>query len=120
MTYTFTQPDNTVAQRDDSAFVPWSAVAGDGPRDTGGGVYRRWKDEGSPIPGPYVAPSPTADDIRVAAFLSDIDRQALVTAVQTATPAQIKTFVTNNVTDLASARVMLMKILLLISMTVRS
>jgi hypothetical protein len=48
-------------------------------------------------------------------FYADIDIQDLLSKIQAATPAQIKTYVTNNVTDLASARVLLTKMLLLIA-----
>jgi hypothetical protein len=120
MTYKFSIADNTVAQRDDNAFVPWSPVASDGPRDKGGGVFRRWKDEGSPIPDPYVAPAPTGDEVRSAQFNSDTDRQDIVTAAANATPQQIKNYINNNVTDLASAKVMLIKLALLVSKTIRN
>jgi hypothetical protein len=121
MTYKFATPDNTIAQRDDGAFVLWSPVASDGPLDKGGGVYRRWKDEGSPIPDPYVAPAPTADEVRTAQFNSDTDRQNIITTLATATPAQIKTFCSNNFPSLTAAeRLLMAKIILLLVLTIRS
>jgi hypothetical protein len=120
MTYKFATADNIVAQRNDNAFIPWSPVASDGPSDKGGSVYHRWKDEGSPIPDPYVAPAPTADEVRTAQFNGDTDRQDIVSAAGNATPQQIKNYINNNVTDLASAKVMLIKLALLVAKTIRN
>lgn len=53
--------------------------------------------------------------IRNEAFNADVDLQDLLARLTAATPDQIKTYVTNNVTDLASARALLMKILLILS-----
>lgn len=64
-------------------------------------------------------PAPTADQVRDEALLADADRQALLAAIRNATPAQIKTYINNNVTDLASARTMLTRIALLIALIVR-
>lgn len=64
-------------------------------------------------------PAPTADQLRDAALQGDTDRQAIVTAIKNATPAQIKTYITNNVTDLASARQMLIKLALLVARNIR-
>ena len=54
----------------------------------------------------------TAKENRDLAFMSDADRLDLVTRLKTATPNQIKNYVDSNVTDLASAKVLLMKMLL--------
>jgi hypothetical protein len=120
MTYKFSNANNTIAQRDDNAFIPWSPVASEGPLEKGGNAYSRWKDEGSPIPDPYVAPAPTADEVRAAQFNGDTDRQDIVSAAANATPQQIKNYVNNNVTDLASAKVMLIKLALLVAKTIRN
>lgn len=55
------------------------------------------------------------ENLRDQAFKADIDLQDLLTRLTAATPAQLKNYVNNNVTDLASARVLLMKILLILS-----
>jgi hypothetical protein len=119
MPYQFTTSENTIAQRDDGSFVPWSPVASDGPLDKSGGVYRRWKGEGSPIPDSYVVPPPTADEIRAEQFNNDTDRQTIVTNLQNKTPDQIKTWINNNATDLATTKQMLIRLTLLVAKTLR-
>jgi hypothetical protein len=60
----------------------------------------------------------TPDDdylVKWRAFYGDTDFQDLLSKIQAATPAQVKTYVANNVTDLASARLLLTKILLLLT-----
>jgi hypothetical protein len=52
--------------------------------------------------------------IRFNVFRADTDRQDLVNNIAKKTPAQIKTYVQNNVTDLASAKILMAKILLLV------
>lgn len=79
-------------------------------------VYQEWLGAGNT---PDPAPGPTAEETRENALLGDTDRQAIINAIRTATPTQIKNYVNNNVTDLASARQMLMRILLLVAMVVR-
>ncbi len=61
----------------------------------------------------------TEDETRDDALLADADRQAIYSAIRTATPAQIKNYIQNNVTDLASARAMLTRLTLLIAMIIR-
>lgn len=117
MAYVFSAPDNSMVQRD-TAFVPWNTVLNQ-PLDISGGAGVIWRQDGSPIPSPYVAPAPTVEQLREAALVADADRQVLVAAIQDATPAQIKTFITNNVTDLASARLMLIKLALLVAKVIR-
>jgi len=52
VTYEFTVPDNTVAQRSsDGAFVPWDPT-NHRPKDSGI-TYRNWVDQGSPAPAAY-------------------------------------------------------------------
>lgn len=66
---------------------------------------------------PYVAPDPVAVAAaqRIAAFQSDTNRQAMLAALTSATPAQVQTYINNNVTDLPSAKVMLYKIALILA-----
>lgn len=59
------------------------------------------------------------ENARTTAFNNDTDRQAFVAAVKNATPAQIKTYINNNVTDLASARTMLYRLTLLVAFSLR-
>lgn len=68
---------------------------------------------------PPPTPPLTADEVRDDALIADTDRQTIVNAIRNATPAQIKNYVNNNVTDLASARVMLRNLALLVAMVVR-
>ncbi len=120
MAWTFANADHTIAIRDgDGATVSWNPALNQ-PSDVDGYVGRKWKEAGSPIPQAYVAPDPTADQIRAAAWLADADRQNLITQIANATPAQVKAYVNTNVTDLASAKVLLTKIILLVGMTIRS
>lgn len=60
-------------------------------------------------------PPPSASQIRYQAFQSDSNRQAILAAISTATPAQVATYVNNQVTDLASAKAMLVKVVLLLA-----
>lgn len=52
-------------------------------------------------------PPPTPDQLRAATFVAQTDRQDLVSRLQSATPVQIDTWLTNNVTTLAQARAVL-------------
>ena len=76
--------------------------------------YDVWVAKGN-VPDSYVIPSPTPQQIRITSFLNDLDRQVLMGKLTNATPDQIKTYVTANVTDLASARLMLTKIILILA-----
>jgi hypothetical protein len=81
-------------------------------------VLDLWSIEAMKPPPPPPGP-PVQDPIKVARaanFLADPNRQALITQLQTATPAQITAFITNNVTDLASARAMLVKFALVLAL----
>ena len=121
MSYTFTSPDNSMVLRNDGAFIPWDAT---GPRDKGGSVFKRWQTEGSPVPAAYVAPPPTTEEIIRAALLGNVNRQNIVAAIQAADPTTldvaVTNYVNNNVTDLASARAMLVKLALLVVYVIRS
>jgi hypothetical protein len=56
-----------------------------------------------------------AEKARLAEISSDVDLTDLQDRMRSATAAQIKTYVQNNVTDLASAKVLFAKILLLLA-----
>lgn len=114
MAYTFANPENTSARRDDGAFVPWNPALNQ-PLDIGGSVGRRWIADGSPIPNPYVAPPPTADELRTTAFKSDPDRATLISHFKSDSLAQLETFVRNQinadgVTNLATAQTCLKRL----------
>jgi len=73
---------------------------------------------GGGVIGAYVAPPPpdTSARDRVAAFKADASYQALLNQLKSATPAQVQSYITSNVTDLASARAMLIKIALVLAL----
>lgn len=102
--------------------IPWDS-AENRPVDWLGDAGIKWDmlkaKYGISEPAPYVAPPPTAKKIRADAFKADIDRKALINAIKNATPAQIKTYINNNVTDLASARTMLYRLTLLVALTLK-
>src|SRR5215475_3183029 len=118
-TYVFTNSGGTMVLRNDADHVPWSTDSPSHPLDVGGSAYRQWVADGSPQPSAYVAPPPTADETRIAALLADTDRQNFVSAAIGATPQQIKNYITNNVTDLATARQMLIRLALLVILEIR-
>lgn len=118
MSYVFNNADHTSVLRDDVVHVPWDP-ANNRPLDYDGQAGRLWIEAGSPIPDPYVARPPTADEARITVFNADTDRQTLVDQIKTATPAQIKNYINTNVTDLASARQMLMRLTLLVAKYIR-
>lgn len=93
----------------DGAFIP------NDPKNVDRQKYQTWLSAGN-IPDPYVEdPEEAARKIRREAFDADTTRQELLAQLQASTPAQINTYVNNQVTDLASARTLLKKILLVIS-----
>lgn len=53
---------------------------------------------------------------RKATFKSDANYQTMLAQLKQATPAQVQTYITNNVTDLASARAMLVKFALVLAL----
>jgi hypothetical protein len=55
-----------------------------------------------------------------AAFVSDANRQDIVSKLQNATPTQILNWVNTNVTDLTSAKLVIAKILLLVARTIKT
>lgn len=76
--------------------------------------YRAWVALGN-TPDPFVAPLATAEQLRLQQYIADVDRQELLARVRSATPAQIKTYVQANVTDLTSAKILIMKLILLVA-----
>lgn len=119
MAYVFSRADQSAVNKDGLTSIPWDAVRNQ-PLDSSGPAYRQWVLDGSPAPGPYVAPPPSAEDLRTQSYLADVDYQDLLTRIKAATPTQIKTYVQNNVTDLPSAKLLMAKILLLISLVARN
>ena len=81
--------------------------------------YLKWVAEGNTA-APYVAPPPTPFELREAAFLADTTRAEMVDKLKNATPDQIKTYITNNVTNLAEARTMLIRLALAVALLVRN
>lgn len=61
------------------------------------------------------SPTEAQRRLRRDALAADTIRADLLDKLQTMTPAQIKTYVTNNVTDLATSKTLLAKILLILS-----
>jgi len=123
MAYTFTASDNKLAQRDDGAFIPWDTTANLGPSDKASSVYRRWQSEGSPVPLAFIAPALTPEQIARQVLLNNVNRQNIVAAIEAADPATIDiaitNYINNNVTDLASAKVMLIRLALLVAIVIR-
>ncbi len=52
-------------------------------------------------------PPPTAEQLRTLSFVAQADRQDIISRLSTATPAQIDSWLTANVTNLAQARTVL-------------
>jgi hypothetical protein len=67
-----------------------------------------------------LTPAPTAAQLREQTFVADTDRQDIISRLQTATPDQIKAYVQSNVTDLASAKTLLARTLLALSIVVKA
>lgn len=76
-------------------------------------------EDAPPPPPPELPPEVIAFRERVALFAADTDREDLVSKLRDATPEQIKTYITNNVTNLAEARVLLTKMALVLATLVR-
>jgi hypothetical protein len=118
-TYRFCVPNNILVQRGSESFVPWNPVLNQ-PNDIEGSAGRQWRADGSPIPDSYIAPGVTAEETRRSALLADTDRQNFLDNIATHTPQEIKNYIANNVTDLASAKLMLARIALLVALNLRT
>lgn len=74
----------------------------------------------SPPPPLPVDPTVAAEANRAASFRADAGRVDLLSRLKTATPAQIDTWVDNNVTTLAGAKTVFKAILKVIALDIRS
>lgn len=72
-----------------------------------------------PPPPAELPPEEVARRARIAALVADPTREDLVSKLRDATPEQIKNYITNNVTNLAEARVLLTKMALVLATLVR-
>jgi hypothetical protein len=93
----------------DSTFIPID------PNNRDYADYLDWVSQGN-VADPYVVdPSIAIRAARKATFDADATRADLIAKLTSSTPAQISTYVDNNVTNLAEARAMFKKILLVLS-----
>ena len=92
MSYVFVTPDNSFALRDDGGTVPWDPVNNQ-PLDIDGHAGRLWRDAGSPIPSPYIAPTPTPAQQLADALASG------VTLTWSASPALNGTYALDQITQ---------------------
>lgn len=77
--------------------------------------YQTWLKAGN-VPDAFVPDAAsTAYNAKQKALSDDADRRDLLDRLQSATPAQIKTYVDNNVNNLAEAKALFKKILLILS-----
>lgn len=95
----------------DQSQVYSSAAAGFVPLNTP--AYQVWLAKGN-VP-TRIRQADLTELLRPATIRRDPDAQDLLDRLSTATPAQVKAYVQANVTDLASAKLLLAKILLLLS-----
>ena len=72
-----------------------------------------------PLPRPPIPPEIQAIIDNNKIYLADTDRKDMVNRMKGATPAQIKNYINTNVTDLASAKVVLMKLALILSLIIQ-
>lgn len=68
---------------------------------------------------PPPPPPPTPEELRAQEFVADTQRAVVVERLKNATPDQIRTFVNNNVTDLASAKTMMANLAVAVALAVR-
>ena len=68
---------------------------------------------------PAAAAPLSAEQVRTNTFKGLPERQALLDQIRTATPAQIDTWLTNNVTTLAQARTVLGQLIKLLAISIR-
>lgn len=105
--YKSTETDTVI--RDDGAHIP------NDPRNQDRQDYLAWLQTGG-VPDPYVEdPVSIATRQRKATFDADATRADLLTRLRTATPAQINSYVDANVANLAEARTLFKRILLVLS-----
>lgn len=106
--YRLTQTAVVVRTMDD-ACIP------DDPANADRVKYAAWRTSGG-VPDPYVKPQVEVDgEARRASFDADATRADLLTRLRSATPAQINSYVDNNVANLAEARALFKKILLVLA-----
>jgi len=107
--YQYSNISDIVIRLADNAHIP------NDPTNRDYSEYLKWRAVGN-VPDPYVEdPEVAAQRGRRENFNADTMRQELLTQLRNATPDQINTYVNNQVTDLASARTLLKKILLVIA-----
>jgi DNA-binding CsgD family transcriptional regulator len=111
--YTLTAKPEIVIRNSDGASIPTND-----PSNKQCSEYLAWIAAGN-TPAPYVPPALTPRELREQALLADADRADMVDKLKNASPAQIKTYITNNVTNLTQARDMLIKLALAIALIVR-
>jgi len=98
--------------RDDGASIPPA------PGNCDWAEFQQWLAQGN-VPDPYVPPSPPADDARLDTIAADPDSVEIVEMLRTATLSQIKAYINNNVTNVASAKVALVKMALLLALIIK-
>lgn len=78
---------------------------------TGTGPFtEKWSFQDIPPP-----PGPTPEQVRYTTLQADTNRQDLVSRLQTSTPAQIQSYLDANVTNVAGAKAVLYRILLVLA-----
>ena len=106
--YRLTKTDIVIREAD-GASIP------NDPRNRDREAFVEWVAAGN-VPAPYVRPAEEiAAEQRRASFDADATRADLLTRLRAATPAQISTYVDNNVANLAEARALFKKILLVLA-----
>lgn len=78
-----------------------------------------WRALGNTVP-PYSPPAPTPEQARAATFRADAGRIDLLDRLKTATPAQIDTWIDNNMTTIAQARTIIKAVLKVIALDGRA
>lgn len=79
------------------------------------GIAEEWLDDSDPALAAFYAPG-LATAKRISDFKADANYQTLLTQLKAATPAQVSSYITNQVTDLPSARAMLIKMALVLAL----